>query len=44
MFEEWKNQLGMYMIEYSTLTTEDVLGKGQTIKTTTLYVVVTALQ
>ena len=36
IIEEWKNQLGMYMIEYSTLTIEDVLGKGQTIKSITL--------
>ena len=36
MLEEWKDQLGIYMIEYSTLTIEDVLGKGHTSKTTTL--------
>ena len=36
-FEEWRKQLGTYMIDYNSLTFEEAIAKGLRRKITFLY-------
>ena len=37
LFEEWKKQLGNYMIDYNTLIVKEIIAKGVRILTTYVH-------